>query len=149
MQGHTPLSSPGSCWFSQLSPVDWWRGSGHHSFVETLQLPADLPTTRSWQLKTPHHASLLIMRRFHSRKKNLMRPFPGRNLPRECRIFNYRLSRARLVEQDGKRTHFWKWKMFWRLPAFYCFVLWIISLIKVAYIVIYISIFSIGGEIKF
>lgn len=30
-------------------------------------------------------------------KRNLMRPYPGKLLPRERRVFNYRISRARVV----------------------------------------------------
>ncbi|XP_058628314.1 uncharacterized protein zgc:194221 [Onychostoma macrolepis] len=48
-------------------------------------------------------------------RKNLMRPFPGRTLPRERRVFNYRLSRARLVVENAFEILSSQWRMYHRL----------------------------------
>ncbi len=48
-------------------------------------------------------------------RKKLMRPFPGRTLPRERRVFNYRLSRARLVVKNAFGILSSQWRMYRRL----------------------------------
>lgn len=48
-------------------------------------------------------------------RRNLMRPFPGRGgLTPEQRVFNYRLSRARLVVEDAFGIWSAQWRMFRR-----------------------------------
>eukprot|EP00064_Thunnus_orientalis_P019097 superscaffoldBa00004630_g19207 len=57
------------------------------------------------------HMSLLLMRALHS-GKNLMKPFSWRVPLRECRIFNYHLSRAQLVVENVSGILYSQWRMY-------------------------------------
>lgn len=50
-------------------------------------------------------------------RRNLLRPFPGKDLTRERRIFNYRLSRARLTVECAFGILASQWRIYRRLIA--------------------------------
>ncbi|KAM6926036.1 uncharacterized protein PEZ65_009648 [Lycodopsis pacificus] len=78
----------------------------------TLHLPADLPLPGAdHQGLQPH---VFVADEAFPLRKNLMRPFPGRILPRDRRIFNYRLSRARLVVENAFGILSSQWRMYRR-----------------------------------
>lgn len=78
----------------------------------TLQLPADLPLPGADHRGPQPH--VFVADEAFPLQKNLMRPFPGRNLPRERRVFNYRLSRARLVVENAFGILSSQWRMYRR-----------------------------------
>ncbi|XP_013855025.1 putative nuclease HARBI1 [Austrofundulus limnaeus] len=79
----------------------------------TLNLPPDqhLPGAED-RGPQPH---VIVADEAFPLRRNLMRPFPGRGeLTREQRVFNYRLSRARLVVEDAFGIWSGQWRMFRR-----------------------------------
>ncbi|KAK0137444.1 Protein ALP1-like [Merluccius polli] len=78
----------------------------------TLQLPADLPLPGADHRGPQPH--VFVADEAFPLRKNLMRPFPGRNLPRERRVFNYRLSRARLVVENAFGILSSQWRVYRR-----------------------------------
>ncbi|XP_061637361.1 uncharacterized protein LOC133481962 [Phyllopteryx taeniolatus] len=78
----------------------------------TLQLPADLPLPGADHRGPQPH--IFVADKAFPLQKNLMRPFPGRIIPKEHRIFNYRLSRARLVVENAFGVLSAQWRMYRR-----------------------------------
>uniref|UniRef100_A0A3B1JES6 DDE Tnp4 domain-containing protein n=1 Tax=Astyanax mexicanus TaxID=7994 RepID=A0A3B1JES6_ASTMX len=79
----------------------------------TLQLPEDTVISGSdHRGPIPH---VFVGDEAFPLRSNLMRPFPGTNLPREQRVFNYRLSRARLVVECAFGILSSQWRMYRRV----------------------------------
>ena len=77
-----------------------------------LQLPADLPLPGADHRGPQPH--VFVADEAFPLRKNLMRPFPGRNLARERRVFNYRLSRARMVVENAFGILSSQWRVYRR-----------------------------------
>lgn len=79
----------------------------------TLDLPEDCPIPAAEGLGPMPH--VFVGDEAFPLQKNLMRPFPGRNLTRERRMFNYRLSRARLTVECAFGILSSQWRMYQRV----------------------------------
>ena len=78
----------------------------------TLQLPADrLLPGADHRGPQPH---VFVADEAFPLRRNLMRPFPGRTLARDRRLFNYRLSRARLVVECAFGILASQWRLYRR-----------------------------------
>nr|XP_039255205.1 uncharacterized protein LOC120332069 [Styela clava] len=75
-----------------------------------LNLP-DETTLTSSSKKAPY---VIVGDEAFPLQKHLMRPFPGRNLPIDEKVFNYRLSRARRVVENAFGIMSAKWRVFRR-----------------------------------
>lgn len=79
----------------------------------TLHLPPDQHITGADHRGPQPH--VFVADEAFPLRRNLMRPFPGRGgLSPEQRVFNYRLSRARLVVEDAFGIWSAQWRMFRR-----------------------------------
>ena len=85
------------------------RGLREHS----LGIPDDIPLPGA-ELMGPMPFVIVGDEAFPL-KRNLMRPYPGRNLPREERIYNYRLSRARNCVENAFGHLVSRWRLYHRV----------------------------------
>ncbi len=76
----------------------------------TLHLPPDRPLPGADHRGPQPH--VFVADEAFPLRKNLMRPFPRRTLTRERRVFNYRLSRARLVVENAFGILSSQWRIY-------------------------------------
>ena len=77
----------------------------------------DFPEDREL-LEAGHHGKIpyvLVGDEAFPLRRYLMRPFPGSNIPAEDRVFNYRLSRARLTVECSFGILSSQWRMYRRV----------------------------------
>ncbi|CAM4723228.1 unnamed protein product [Leuciscus chuanchicus] len=86
---------------------------GQALLAGTLHLPPDHPLPGAEDRGPQPH--VFVADEAFPLRRNLMRPFPGRTLPPERRVFNYRLSRARLVVENAFGILSSQWRMYRRL----------------------------------
>ncbi|KAL2096954.1 hypothetical protein ACEWY4_006161 [Coilia grayii] len=79
----------------------------------TLDLPEDSPIVAAEGYGSLPYA--FVGDEAFPLRRNLLRPFPGRQLPRDKRIFNYRLSRARLTVECAFGILSSQWRMYRRV----------------------------------
>uniref|UniRef100_A0AAZ1Y682 DDE Tnp4 domain-containing protein n=1 Tax=Oreochromis aureus TaxID=47969 RepID=A0AAZ1Y682_OREAU len=85
-----------------------WSGS----WAGTLHLPPDQPLPGGEHRGAQPH--VFVADEAFPLRRELMRPFPGRLLPLERRIFNYRLSRARMIVEGAFGVLSSQWRMYRR-----------------------------------
>ncbi|XP_039454538.1 protein ANTAGONIST OF LIKE HETEROCHROMATIN PROTEIN 1-like, partial [Oreochromis aureus] len=77
----------------------------------TLHLPPDQPLPGGEHRGAQPH--VFVADEAFPQRRELMRPFPGRLLPLEKRIFNYRLSRARMIVECAFGILSSQWRLYW------------------------------------
>ncbi|CAI5656484.1 unnamed protein product [Oreochromis niloticus] len=78
----------------------------------TLHLPPDQPLPGGEHRGAQPH--VFVADEAFPLRRELMRPFPGRLVPLEKRIFNYRLSRVWLIVEGAFGIHSSQWKLYRR-----------------------------------
>uniref|UniRef100_A0A3B1IG47 Zgc:194221 n=1 Tax=Astyanax mexicanus TaxID=7994 RepID=A0A3B1IG47_ASTMX len=86
---------------------------GHALKDGTLGLPEDAVLTGAEHLGPQPH--VFVGDEAFPLRRDLMRPFPGSNLSSRQRIFNYRLSRARLIVENTFGILTSQWRMYRRV----------------------------------
>lgn len=80
-----------------------------------LNLPNESPNLPNTNIKVPY---FFVGDEAFRMTKNMMRPYPGRHLENEKRIFNYRLSRARRCIEKAFGILVSRWRVFAKSIAF-------------------------------
>ena len=79
--------------------------------ANSLSLPPKKPLGKSLSTPIPF---VIVGDAAVPLKQNMMRPYPGRNLPEPQAVFNYRLSRARCIIENSFGILASRWRIFRR-----------------------------------
>jgi hypothetical protein len=80
--------------------------------TKTCNIPNPAPLTNKLELGNLPY--VIVGDEAFPLKDYMMRPYPGKNLPEEKRIFNYRLSRARRISENAFGILVQRWRVYHR-----------------------------------